>query len=118
MAIDNRKHRIISYEKMSEDVLALFNEAFPEGVNEEDVKRYTKPDGTPFYAVSFETSDTVFLIKVKVKIDDADSIERWLMGEEDTENEQVAGASASSATSDGTLPDDNISEYDSADQGE
>ncbi len=99
---------------MSDDVAELFNEAFPNGVNEDDIKRYTKPDGTPFYAVSFETEDTVFLIKVQVKIDDPDAIEKWLQGEEDMENEQVAGTGGG----DGTLPDDNISDYDSADSGE
>lgn len=114
MAIDNRKRRIISYERMTDDVMELFNEAFPDGVNENDIKRYTKPDGTPFYAVTFETPDTVFMIKIQVKIDDPDSIERWLQGEEDSENEQVTGASSDAGASDGTLPDDNIAEYDQA----
>ena len=38
-----------------------------------------------------EIPDAIYLVKIKVKIDDADDIERWLEGEEDAENEQVAG---------------------------
>ena len=45
-----------------------------------------------------------------MKTDDAEALERWLEGEEDAENEEVAGASAGDA-GDATLPDDNISQY-------
>ena len=57
-----------------------------------------------------------------VKIDDADDIKNWLEGEEEAENEEVAGTSGSSVDEGATLPDDNISQYggddDSADSGE
>lgn len=49
-------------------------------------------------------------MKIKVKTDDAEALERWLEGEEDAENEDVAGSSAD-APADTTLPDDNISQY-------
>ena len=52
----------------------------------------------------------------KVKIDDADDIERWLEGEEDAENEQVAGSAAVGGDDGGTLPDDNISQYGADDE--
>ena len=61
-------------------------------------------------------------MKIKVKIDDADDIKNWLEGEEEAENEEVAGTSGSSVDEGATLPDDNISQYggddDSADSGE
>ena len=77
--------------------------------------KYTKPDGTPFNAVTIETPDSIYLVKIKVKTDDAEALERWLEGEEDAENEEVAGSSDSG--SDGTLPDDNISQYGGDDDG-
>ena len=60
--------------------------------------------------VTVETDDSINLVKIKVKTDDAEALERWLEGEKDAENEDVAGSSAD-APADTTLPDDNISQY-------
>lgn len=111
MKIDTRKKHVVSYERMSEDVSALFAAKYPKGFNDylSDVVKYPKPDGTSFYAVPVETPTDIYLVKIKIKTDDLDDLEKWLEGEEDAENAQVAG-SADSA--DGTtLPDDNISQY-------
>ena len=112
MAPDQKKRHVVSYENMSEELAAAFNEKYPKGFNDylPDLTKYTKPDGTPFYAVTIETPDSINLVKIKVKTDDAEDLERWLEGEEDAENEEVAGSSAS-AGGDSTLPDDNISQY-------
>ena len=95
---------------MSEELAAAFNEKFPKGWNDylPELTKYTKPDGTPFYAVTVETSDAIYLVKIKVKTDDAEALERWLEGEEDAGNEEVTGTGGES---DSTLPDDNISPY-------
>lgn len=113
MKIDTRRRHVVSYENMSEELAALFNEKYPKGFNDYlgDLTKYTKPDGTPFYAVTLETVDSIYLVKIKVKTDDMDDIERWLEGEEDAESEQVAGSSAGAPTEGDTLPDDNISQY-------
>lgn len=101
---------------MSEELAAAFNEKFPKGFNDyfSDLVKYTKPDGTPFYAVTVETSDAIYLVKIKVKTDDAEALERWLEGEENAENEEVAGASSDS-DDEPTLPDDNIAQYSQGD---
>ena len=69
-----------------------------------------------------ELPEDIYLVKIKVKIDDADDIKNWLEGEEEAENEEVAGTSGASVDEGATLPDDNISQYggddDSADSGE
>lgn len=113
MKIDTRKRHVVSYENMSEELAAAFNEKYPKGFNDylADLTKYTKPDGTPFYAVTIETVDSIYLVKVKVRTDDLDDIERWLEGEEDAENEQVAGATGDGSADGNTLPDDNISQY-------
>ena len=86
---------------------------YPGGFNDwfQDLTKYTKPDGTPFYAVTIEMPDSICLIKIKVETDDLEDIERWLEGEENAENEQVAGPSADADPGAGPLPDDNISQY-------
>lgn len=118
MAADNKKRHIVSYENMSRELAEAFAEKYPKGFNDylPDIVKYTKPDGTPFYAVMIEVPDAIYLVKIKVKIDYADDIERWLEGEEDAENEQVAGASAVGGDEGGTLPDDNISQYGADDE--
>lgn len=117
MAPDLRKRHVVSYENMSEELAAIFNEKYPKGFSDylPDLVKYTKPDGTPFNAVTIETPDSIYLVKIKVKTDDAEALERWLEGEEDAENEEVAGPSDTG--SDGTLPDDNISQYGGDDDG-
>jgi hypothetical protein len=110
---DIKKRHVVSYENMSEELAAAFNEKYPKGFNDylADLIKYTKPDGTPFYAVTMETEDSIYLVKIKVKTDDADELERWLEGEEGTGDEGSAGEDGGDAT----LPDDNISQYGSGD---
>lgn len=117
MKIDTRKRHVVSYENMSAELESLFNEKYPKGFNDylDDLTRYTKPDGTPFYAVTLETEDSIYLVKIQVQTDDAEDIERWLEGEEDAENEQVAGTAPDAGSEGNTLPDDNISQYGSED---
>lgn len=112
MIPDNKKRHVVSYENMSAELAEVFAEKYPKGFNDylPDLIKYTKPDGTPFYAVTIEIPDAIYLVKIKIKTDDAEDIERWLEGEEEAETEDVAGTS-SADTGDGTLPDDNISQY-------
>ena len=119
MRADNKRKRIISLENLPEDILAAFNEKYPGGYNEylPDVEKYPKPDGTSFYAVTVETEESICLVKIKVKVDDAEDIERWLEGEEEAEAEQVAGTTAGDDSENSTLPDDNIAQYGGDDDG-
>jgi hypothetical protein len=113
MAQDNRKRHIVSYENMSPELAAAFAAKYPKGFNDylPDLTRYTKPDGTPFYAVLIELPEDIYLVKIKVQIDNPDDIERWLEGEEEAETESMAGTSGTSDSEGETLPDDNISQY-------
>ena len=119
MAQDNRKRHIISYENMSPELAAAFAEKYPKGFNDylPDLNKYTKPDGTPFYAVLIELPEDIYLVKIKVQIDNPDDIERWLEGEEEAEVESVAGTTSAPEGEGDTLPDDNISQYGGDDDG-
>ena len=110
---DNKKRHVISYEKMSEELKEVFSEKYPRGYNDylTDLVKYPKPDGTSFYAVTLEIPDAIYLVKINVKEDDIDDLERWLEGEEEANNESVAGASDTGDTVTEALPDDNISQY-------
>lgn len=116
----SKKHIVISFDRMPENISAAFNEKYPGGVNDcfDDLVKYepginplTGKPITPFYAVTVETEDTYALVKINVKVDDLEDVERWLDGEEAAENEQVAGSSSEGIEDGDTLPDDNISQY-------
>jgi len=109
-----KKRHVVSFEKLSQDILDLLKEKFPQGFDDYLVK-YTPAGHEPFYAVTLETETDVYLIKVKVDVDDVEDIERWLQVEEDAENDEVAGSSEAPVEGD-TLPDDNISQYGSDDE--
>lgn len=103
---------------MSAELLAAFNEKYPKGFQDYlgDLVRYQKPDGTPFYAVTIEIPDAIYLVKIQVKTDDVEDIERWLEGEADADDALGAnGAGADGETGGNTLPDDNIAQYGSDD---
>ena len=106
MAQDNKKRHIVSYENMSPELAAAFAEKYPKGFNDylPDLNKYTKPDGTPFYAVLIEMPEDIYLVKIKVQIDNPDDIERWLEGEEEAEVESVAGTSSAPEGEGDTLP--------------
>ena len=111
------KRAVVSFENMSEELAAAFAEKYPKGFSDyfPDLQRYDKPDGTSFYAVTLEIPEAIYLVKIKVKTDDADDIERWLDGDDDD-----ADGSGEEGEGD-DLPDDNIAQYatgddDSSDQ--
>ena len=56
--------------------------------------------------MTVETPTAIYLVKIKVKTDDAEDIERWLDGEDGDDNEGDGGDA---------LPDDNISQYSNGD---
>jgi hypothetical protein len=56
--------------------------------------------------VTVEIPSAIYLVKIKVKTDDAEDIERWLDGEDGDDNGGNDGE---------TIPDDNISQYSNGD---
>ena len=108
MSTINKRRAVVSFENMSEELAAAFSEKYPKGYSDyfPDLVKYDKPDGTSFYAVTIEIPDAIYLVKIKVKTDDAEDIERWLDGEDNEDSDGNDGES---------LPDDNISQYSNGD---
>ena len=108
MSTVTKRRAVVSFENMSDELAAAFAEKYPKGYSDyfPDLIKYDKPDGTSFYAVTIEIRDAIYLVKIKVKTDDAEDIERWLDGEDSDDQDGNDG--------DG-LPDDNISQYSSSD---
>ena len=53
-----------------------------------------------------EIPDAIYLVKIQVKTDDAEDLERWLDGEDNDDHD---------GNDNDSLPDDNISQYSSGD---
>lgn len=96
---------------MSEEVAAAFAEKYPRGAVDfiPDVQKITKPDGTSIYTVTIEIPTAIYLVKVPIKVDDTDDIDRWLDSDDDDNNGGEDDEEGSA------LPDDNISQYSSGD---
>ena len=108
MSTITKRRAVVSYENMSDELAAAFAEKYPKGYVDyfPDLVKYPKPDGTSFYAVTVEIPDAIYLVKIHVKTDDVEDLERWLDNDETDENEGNDGDS---------LPDDNISQYSNGD---
>ncbi len=102
-----KKRAVVSFENMSEELAAAFAEKYPKGYSDyfPDLVKYDKPDGSCFYAVTLEIPDAIYLVKIKVKTDDAEDIERWLEGDGDDDDEMGEGEGSDD------LPDADISQY-------
>ena len=118
MATDGRKRHVVSYENMSDEVATAFAEKYPRGFNDYlvDLVKYPKPDGSFFYAVTIEIPDGIYLVKLKVDTDDVEDLQNWLEGEDDSSAAALTGAPSDSGEGD-SLPDDNISQYSTGDDG-
>ena len=108
MSMVTKRRAVVSYENMSDELAAAFAEKYPKGYTDyfPDLMKYDKPDGTSFYAVTVEIPDAIYLVKIQVKTDDTEDLERWLSGED---NDDAVGNDSEG------LPDDTISQYSNGD---
>ncbi|MCK9332559.1 MAG: hypothetical protein M0Q19_05195 [Candidatus Cloacimonetes bacterium] len=64
----NRKKLIVNYKNLSPELIALVRMKYPSGYQNHVVK-ITKPNNECFYAITLDTDEANYLIKVNVKID-------------------------------------------------
>lgn len=78
------KRVIVDYAKLTNEILTLLVEKFPEGYDESDIIRFKNVKNETVEAVEVRTEDTIFLVKVSTKL--ADRIENF---DEDDEDDTV-----------------------------
>ena len=64
----NKLRVIISFNKLTQSQLILFNQAYPEGYASH-IQKINKPSGDTIYVVPLETEDAIYMVKVDVKVD-------------------------------------------------
>ena len=63
------KRRIIDYEKLTSEVLDLLLEKFPDGYNYDDIMTFQNARGETIKAVEVRTDDTIYLVKIGMKLE-------------------------------------------------
>jgi hypothetical protein len=79
------KRVIVDYAKLTNEILTLLVERFPDGYDDSDIVRFKNARNETIEAVEVKTEDTIYLVKVSTKL--ADRIENF---DEDDEDETPA----------------------------
>lgn len=85
-----KRRAITSLEKLAPEMLKKLYELYPGGWSDH-IKRINKPNGDFFHGIPLETDDTVYLVKVPVKVDsksDLEKEERKLDGDDEEESNE------------------------------
>lgn len=69
------KRVIVDYAKLTNEILTLLVERFPDGYDDSDIIRFKNAKNETIEAVEVRTDDTIFLVKVSTKL--ADRIENF-----------------------------------------
>ena len=69
MAPNNKKKSVISFNNLPLELQEAVKAAYPNGYSDSMI-RVDKPNGDFFFAVTFETEEVSYLVKIDVKIDD------------------------------------------------
>ena len=100
------KRVIVDYAKLTNEILNLLVEKFPDGYDDSDIIRFRNAKNELVEAVEVRTEDTIYLVKVSTKL--ADRIENF----DDDEDIDAVVAPISGLELD---DDDAVSDYDDED---
>jgi DNA-directed RNA polymerase subunit delta len=64
------KRVIVDYSKLTNEILNLLVEKFPDGYDDSDIVRFKNARNEAIEAVEVRTVDTVFLVKISTKLSD------------------------------------------------
>lgn len=64
------KRIIVDYAKLTNEILTLLVEKFPDGYDDTDVIQFTNAKSELIEAVEVRTDDTIYLVKVSTKLQD------------------------------------------------
>lgn len=62
------KRIIIDYKKLTQEILALLSEKYPDGYGDKDIIEFKNVHNHIIEAVQVETEDTIYLVKVSSKL--------------------------------------------------
>jgi DNA-directed RNA polymerase subunit delta len=111
------KRVIVDYAKLTNEILNLLVEKFPDGYDDSDIIRFRNAKNELIEAVEVRTEDTIYLVKVSTKL--SDRIENF---DEDDELfvavEPIKGLELDEDESDDESEDENLDKPDSDSEDE
>lgn len=81
------KRVIVDYAKLTNEILTLLVDRFPDGYDDSDIIRFKNAKNETIEAVEVRTEDTIFLVKVSTKL--ADRIENYDDDDDDLDVEEA-----------------------------
>jgi hypothetical protein len=75
---------IIDYKKLTQDILILLNEKFPDGYGDSDIITFKNHNSETIDAVEVRTEDTIYLVKIGKHL--IDSMANFDFDDDDDEN--------------------------------
>lgn len=79
--MNNKKKIVVSYESLDSEVKMAILKKYPNGYTNH-VFKVTLPNNNFFHAITVDTEDASYLVKVKVKLDKAEKLEEDLFNNE------------------------------------
>ncbi len=106
-SIRSKRRLVVSYQNMNEELAEAFHTKYPRGYADYmgDLFKVDKPDGTSFYAISMETSDSVYLIKMVVRIDKIEDAQAGLFPDVDGGDDGASDGETFPDSPEGSMPD-------------
>jgi len=86
------KRVIVDYQKLNEDILDLLVEKFPDGYDDEDIISFRNIKNEIVEAVEVRTEDTIYLVKVGVRL--VQAMEDYSDDDNDSDDEVVGDEDA------------------------
>ncbi|MEM9077329.1 MAG: hypothetical protein AAGC43_09825 [Bacteroidota bacterium] len=67
--MNNLKRVIVDYKKLTDEVLKLLVEKYPDGYGDNDIINFKNHKGESIEAVEVSTEDTIYLVKISSKLE-------------------------------------------------
>ncbi|WP_035672418.1 hypothetical protein [Flavobacterium sp. 83] len=106
------KRVIVDYAKLTNEILNLLVEKFPEGYDDSNIIRFRNAKNELIEAVEVRTEDTIYLVKVSTKL--ADRIENF--DEDDEIDDVIEPISGLELDDDDSVDDDDDENLDKPDK--
>jgi hypothetical protein len=75
--MNQKKRIVVSYDNLTQDVIEAIMKKYPQGYANH-VFKVNLPNNKFFHAITVDTADASYLVKVKVKLDKAEKLEEDL----------------------------------------
>ncbi|SFW48230.1 hypothetical protein SAMN02927921_01853 [Sinomicrobium oceani] len=81
------KRVIVDYKKLTNEILTLLVEKYPDGYGDDDIIRFKNANNETVEALEVRTDDAVYLVKVSTRL--ANTMENFDEDEDDFDSEDV-----------------------------